>query len=192
VPLQLEIDFLLGNPHQGSNSAPSAIVAFGNFECTPCRVFAQAVLPDILKAYVEPGTVRFALRYFSPDGQASAREAAEVTECAASFGRAWDVHNKLFAVAGPLSRTLLASTWESVGLDSLSLRRCLAAPPTVPILRDIKHARSIGVAVAPTFLIGSIRDGKLIVSSVLEGLHPFNDFVTAITGTGAGRTQKDY
>ncbi len=68
---------------KGDPAATVAIIAFSDFQCPYCRVFAQDTWPALQKEYIDTGQVRFAFRHLPLDSiHLQARRIAEAAECA--------------------------------------------------------------------------------------------------------------
>src|SRR6266851_5063658 len=80
---------------RGSLAAPITLVEYADFECPYCRA-AEPIVTGLMDALGHELSVtfrHFPMREVHPHGQ----HAAEVAEAAASQGRFWEMHDKLFA-----------------------------------------------------------------------------------------------
>src|SRR6266851_2000327 len=80
---------------RGSLAAPISLVEYADFECPYCRA-AEPIVTGLIDALGDELSVtfrHFPMREVHPHGQ----HAAEVAEAAASQGRFWEMHDKLFA-----------------------------------------------------------------------------------------------
>jgi protein-disulfide isomerase len=72
------------------------MLEFTDFECRYCRKFATGIWPQIDRAYVTTGVVRFVLKHH-PTISPRSRRAAEITECAGRQSKFWEATDLLFA-----------------------------------------------------------------------------------------------
>ncbi len=100
---------------KGKKDAPITIVEFSDFECPYCSRFVPTV-EQILANYGDE--VRFTFRHFPLSFHQQAQKAAESFECAKEQGKAFEMHDKLFALseAGTLSLTNFKKAATELGL----------------------------------------------------------------------------
>ncbi len=109
IPVQ-PTDHVLGPAH-----ARVTVVEYGDFECPNCKQAAPAV-KLLLERFSE--RVRVAFRHFPlEEVHPHALAAAEASECAASEGRFWQMHDELFAHQDHLQQKQLRAYAERLQLD---------------------------------------------------------------------------
>ncbi|MFN8670139.1 MAG: thioredoxin domain-containing protein [Gemmatimonadaceae bacterium] len=158
---------------RGRPDAPTLVVEFTDFGCHYCGDFARDVLPTIDRESIASGLVRWRLVPIATASTPHAREAAAATICAGQFGKAWAMHDLLFArqrewthFGSPLAT--FAKYARELGMDEPRALACLGAPSTrdtVEAMRDL--ARQLGVRIAPTFFVAGRRvEGAISLDDV--------------------------
>jgi protein-disulfide isomerase len=101
-----------------------------------------------------------------------ARPAHEAARCAASLGRFWPYHDRLFDGQPRFERADLLRYAAEVGLPQEAFTRCLDERRfAAAVDADVAQARSIGVRSTPTFFV----NGRPLV-----GAHAVETFRTVI------------
>lgn len=183
-PVSLEHAALKGDP-----AAPVAIVAFSDFQCPYCRVFAQDTWPALQKALVDTGKVQFAFRHLPLDSiHPQARRIAAGAECARQLGRFWDFHDSLFSRQKELGSADLSALAVDLGISKPAFDSCVAGDgPAALVQADSRSASALGVAGTPTFLVGRVGDdGRVRVTHRLVGAQSVDEF-TAAVASASGR-----
>ena len=169
-----------GLPIIGSPAATVGIIGYSEFECPFCGAFARTTMPRLEKDYIAPGRVAFAFRHFPLASHPHATGAAQVASCAGRQGRFREFHDKLFAAQDRLDEGLPTALAQELGLAMPTLRQCVADQAPAEVSRDLQLGQSLGVFSTPTFFVGRIRDGRLVVADVIVGAKPFEDFAAAL------------
>ncbi len=167
----------------GSSTAPVAIIGFSDFQCPFCRVFAQTHWPNIKRALVDSGQVRFAFRHLPLDSlHPQARRIAVGAECARRQERFSPYHDLLFENQAVLAKADLTSLASSVGVDRRSFASCLDAPDAAAVVTsDSAGASALAVTGTPTFLVGRVdSDGRVKVLRRLVGARDVEAFKAAV------------
>lgn len=170
----------LGNS-QGDLRAPIGILEFSDFECPFCAAFARSTLPQLRDRYVKTSQVRLGFINFPMTTiHPLAASAARLSECSAEQGKFWAVHDRLFAAA-PLTSLGLHQIAEDPALvpDRLRLRSCFDHRRPV-VSESTMIGLANGVAGTPTFFLGLMDNGSLVVKLRLEGAQSFEAFAGAI------------
>ncbi len=161
---------------RGDPNAPVTIIEFADFQCPYCGRFFAQTEPQIDKAYIQSGKVRFGYFGFAFLGQES-NWAAEAAECAADQNKFWEYHDKLYGSQsgenqGAFNKDNLKKFAGELKLDTSAFDECLdSGKYTQLIQEESSTASSIGVRSTPTFLI----NGQAIV-----GAQPFEIFQQTI------------
>jgi protein-disulfide isomerase len=154
-----------GRPEKGGKNAPVTIIEFSDYECPFCRR-AEGVVDQVVTTYGDK--VKVVFRDFPLPFHANARPAAEAANCAASMGKFWEYHGKLFANQQALEPDKLNAYATEVGLDQQKFAECLAKKPhAAAIDKDIEDGQRVGVSGTPAFFI----NGRM-----LSGAQPFDKF----------------
>lgn len=132
-------------------------------------------MPEIQKAYVDTGKVRYVFKDFPLPFHANAQKAAEAVRCAGAQGAYWEMHHQIFESQaqwssegqGQVLDTFVGYA-ESLDLDAEAFRACLESGQFVAQIRaDLAEGQQAGVGGTPSFLI----NGQLIVGAL-----PFESF----------------
>ena len=140
---------------RGSPSAPVTLVAYGDFSNPDCVQTYRTVNKIRQKMGAR---LRYVFRTFpEPRKFANSEVAAEAAECAASQGRFWEMHDRMFEDPGT-SDFQLSRHARELGLDLGRFRRELKGNVQREKVRAMRESgvRS-GVAGAPAFFINSVR-----------------------------------
>jgi protein-disulfide isomerase len=108
----------------GAPIAPWIVMVFSDFECPYCGRFARDVFPKIKAHYIDSGKLQLVFRHLPlTQLHPNAQIAAEMSECAASRGAFWRVHDALFALtaSGGLDEKALAVVARGAGLSPQDL-----------------------------------------------------------------------
>ncbi|GGR80119.1 hypothetical protein GCM10010252_18240 [Streptomyces aureoverticillatus] len=81
---------------QGKADAPVVMIEYADFKCGFCGKFARDTEPELVKKYVEDGTLRIEWRNFPIFGEDSER-AARGAWAAGKQGRFWEFHEAAYA-----------------------------------------------------------------------------------------------
>ncbi|GAA1905738.1 thioredoxin domain-containing protein [Streptomyces durmitorensis] len=81
---------------QGRADAPVVLIEYADFKCGYCGKFARDTEPDLVKKYVEDGTLRIEWRNFPIFG-ADSESAARGAWAAGQQGRFWQFHAAAYA-----------------------------------------------------------------------------------------------
>lgn len=162
----------------GDPDAPVVIEDFSDFQCTACRYLTTAVMPELIRDYVDQGIVLLKYRHFSHYGQESIW-AAMAAECANEQGQFWPYHDRLFALqrgmnSGAFSKEKLRAYAADVGLNESEFSACLDSNKYLAkIQKDTQEVRSRGGQGTPTLFING---------TILGGVPPMDQLRTLIQG----------
>ena len=157
---------------KGDPNAPVTIIEFADFQCPYCGRFFAQTEPQIDKAYLQSGKVRFGYFDFAFLGQESSW-AAEAAECAADQNKFWEYHDMLYSSQsgenqGAFNKDNLKKFAEDLELDTNAFNKCFDSGKYTQLIQgDSNTASSIGVRSTPTFLI----NGQPLI-----GAQPFEAF----------------
>jgi protein-disulfide isomerase len=160
----------------GDVDAPVVMVNYSEFQCPFCGKFARDTEPELVKRFVEDGTLRIEWRDFPYLGPESTT-AAHAGRAAALQGEFWAFHDAMYADqqppnSGRLTEDHLVGVAEAIGLDPERFRKDMESPAVAKaVSRDFQEGQSIGVTGTPAFLV----NGQPIM-----GAQPTEVFVQAI------------
>lgn len=161
----------VGNsPVLGRADAPLVLVEFTDFQCPFCRRFNDAVLPELIKNYVEPGKLRIISRSLPLAFHPQAEPAALAALCAHQQQQYWPMRGMLFTDLPGLALTNFLSAAETLKLDVAAFRQCCEGKTLAgQVRRDQLDAQAVGITGTPSFVLGrQINDrvtGVLIVGA---------------------------
>lgn len=178
-PLSLEWVALKGDP-----KAPVAIIAYSDFQCPYCRVFAQTIWPELQRTLIDTGQAQFAFRHLPLDAiHPQARRIGTVAECARQSGKFWEFHDVAFERQRELATLDIGDLAASIGLHRPAVLACADESQAVDVVnRDSREAARFGVRGTPTFFVGRVRaDARVDVVQRLVGAQPVEVFLAAVT-----------
>ena len=157
------------SPRRGPDSARVIMAEFGDFQCPYCGA-AEPTVRRVLASY--PNDVALVFVNMPLSFHENALRAAEAFLAAARQGKAWEMHDQMFAHQQALSDTDLDSYAQVIGLDLVQFDADRASPEIADeVAQDEALAAALGVDRTPTFYI----DGYL-----LQGNQPFSAFQKVI------------
>jgi protein-disulfide isomerase len=140
----------------GPHDATVTLVEYGDYECPHCGR-AHPIVKEVQRRL--GARLRFVFRNF-PLAQAHphATQAAEAAEAAATQGKFWEMHDRLFEHQMALDEPHLLQHAETLGLDREQFHADLAAHTYAErVRRDFVSGVRSGVNGTPTFFIDGIR-----------------------------------
>jgi protein-disulfide isomerase len=164
TPTNIAFERTLGRP-----DAPVRLTVWSDFQCVPCRDFAQNSLPRLIRDFVVPGTLRVEFRDLAVMGLESPAAAA-AARCADDQDKFWPYHDVLFAnqipeESGLLGPQRLKDMADAIGLDRTRFDACL---PSGTVFNDVQTETGRGKARGDSVPILDL--GGL----VLEGSPPYD------------------
>ena len=148
-----------GLPFRGTADAPVTIVAFSDFQCPYCSRGATTI-DQLMAAY--PGQIKFVFMHFPLGFHENAQKAAEAFECAADQGKAYEMHDKMFANQAALTVSNLKGYAVDIGLDATTFNTCLdSGGKAQKVSAQTALGTQNGVEGTPTFII----NGKVLVGA---------------------------
>lgn len=136
--------FVLGEP-----DAPLTLVAFEDFFCPHCQIYAETVR-QFIDAYVRNGRANFEFRLYPLANPDYSTTAAKVAECVAvqDLGQFWDAHDLLFQFAATNNVSDMAASLAGLlALDATALKICLDR--AIQFLVDVYVGQSAGIGGTP-------------------------------------------
>ena len=140
----------------GSLDAPATLIEYADFECPFC-VRAYPVIEAIRQAF--NGDVCFVYRHVPKEiNRGFAEQAAEVAEFAASFGKFWPMHARLYTHSGQHDLETLVKFAGEIGLDQAACRQALVEGRFAKHVHDLAAAAvRCGIIGTPTLFVNSTR-----------------------------------
>ncbi|MEU1310711.1 DsbA family protein [Streptomyces cinnamoneus] len=169
----------------GRTDAPVVLVEYADYQCSYCGRFTRETQPELIKKYVDEGTLRVEFRNFPIFGKDSER-AARASWSAGRQGRFWQFHDEVFAKlrkGDALAEDKLAELAEKAGVKDLDRFRAdmNGSDAAAAVKKDQEEGYSLGVQSTPTFIVGG---------RPLAGAQPLKEFEAAIARAKAVRAAK--
>jgi protein-disulfide isomerase len=160
----------------GSKEAPLTIVEYTDYQCPFCQRFHVTAFPELKKAYIDTGKVRFYSKDMPLDFHPNAMRAAMAARCAGEQGKFWQLRDTMGANPNSLDIEHILNFAGDLKLDTGALRTCIdAGKYKETVQNDVLEAMKIGANGTPTFIVGKSVgegvDGELVV-----GAMPFQMF----------------
>ncbi|MFF0745610.1 DsbA family protein [Streptomyces sp. NPDC004111] len=142
---------------QGRADAPVVMVEYADFKCGFCGKFARDTEPNLVKKYVENGTLRIEWRNFPIFGEES-EAAARASWAAGQQGRFWEFHRAAYAKGAKekgFKAERLTELAEEAGVEDLAqFRADLDGKQAKEAVRkDQQEAYGLGASATPAFLV---------------------------------------
>ena len=164
----------------GAADAPVTVIEFTDLQCPYCARFAIHTFPQLRKAYIDTGKLRYASRDLPLAMHRHAVPAAVAARCAGEQGRFWEFRDAVFAGQQRLSSEPYQEFARGLGLDLERFAACRADDRQLRAVRaDAALAASQGLAATPSFAIGRLVDGQF-VGETFSGVRPYEFFASKI------------
>ena len=141
-------------PTKGQENAPLTLVEFTDYQCPYCARHSKNVLPQLTKAFIDSGKLRYVLRDFPLAAiHPHAGKAHEAAHCAGDQGKYWEMHDQLFAHPKELQADKLAGHASAVGVaDATAFQTCLdSGKYEAQTKAGVTEGTKIGVRGTPSF-----------------------------------------
>ncbi|PND54608.1 disulfide bond formation protein [Mycobacterium sp. ENV421] len=162
----------------GDPAAPVVMVMFADYRCPFCAKFSRDTEPEMVKRFVDAGTLRIEWRDLPIFGDQS-MQAARAGRAAAAQGKFWEFNRAVFADApdrghSNLTDDVLIGYARQVGVPDLDrfANQMRGTEFNAAINADVEQASSIGVPSTPAFIINGVP---------MLGAQPLETFVAAVT-----------
>ncbi|MFB8027351.1 DsbA family protein [Streptomyces sp. NPDC056465] len=165
---------------RGRTDAPVVLIEYADFQCGYCGKFARDTEPELIKRYVEDGTLRIEWRNFPIFGKAS-EAAARASWAAGRQDRFWAFHRAAYAEDAKgkgFGADRLRTLARQAGVKDLDrfTRDAGSAAAAAAVAADQEQAYGIGATSTPSFLVNG---------SPLAGAQPLAVFTQAIEAAAA-------
>jgi protein-disulfide isomerase len=142
-------------PSFGAKDAKVTIVEFSDFECPFCSRAAD-VAHKVKEKYGDK--VRFVFRQFPLSFHPNAHVAAEASLAAASEGKFWELHDKMFQNQRALSREQLEGYAKEIGLNVANFKAALDSKKfAAAVDAEQKLGEEVAVDGTPTMFLNGAR-----------------------------------
>jgi protein-disulfide isomerase len=166
------------DPFLGQSDAPVIIMAFVDFLSPLYRRFARDTLPLLLRAFIEPGQVKYILRDFPSGDPRPSVSAALFAHCAGEQGHYWKAHDVLIASNQELTPSGFDALARKISdLDRPKFEKCFASKRYErERAADIAEGKRLGVRGVPAFFIGRISEKRQFTGVMIRGAQPLGLF----------------
>ncbi|MFD8111900.1 DsbA family protein [Streptomyces microflavus] len=159
----------------GRADAPVVLIEYADFKCGYCGKFARDTEPELIKEYVEDGTLRIEWRNFPIFGEES-ENAARASWAAGQQDRFWEFHAAAYAEGAKekgFGKDRIKALAQEAGVEDLArFMKDLDGPDArAAVAKDQEQGYGIGATSTPSFLI----NGRPIA-----GAQPKETFTRAI------------
>ncbi|WP_430478763.1 DsbA family protein [Streptomyces sp. P11-1] len=159
----------------GRADAPVVLIEYADFKCGYCGKFARDTEPELIKEYVENGTLRIEWRNFPIFGEES-ENAARGAWAAGQQDRFWEFHAAAYAEGAKekgFSKDRVKALAQEAGVKDLArfMKDLDGEAARAAVAKDQEQAYGIGATSTPSFLI----NGRPIA-----GAQPKETFTRAI------------
>ncbi|MEU7185108.1 DsbA family protein [Streptomyces sp. NPDC045369] len=141
----------------GKKDAPVVLVEYADYQCSFCGRFTRETQPELIKKFVDDGTLRIEFRNFTIYGADSER-AARASWAAGQQGKFWQMHDELYAKTNKgsaLAEDKLVEMARESGVADLDRFRSdlNGAAAAAALKKDQNEGYGIGVQSTPSFLV---------------------------------------
>lgn len=141
----------------GKKDAPVVLVEYADYQCSFCGRFTRETQPELIKKYVDAGTLRIEFRNFTIYGADSER-AARASWSAGQQGKFWQLHDKLYAKTrkgDALAEDRLVELARESGVPDIEkfLTDLKSADAERALKKDQDEGYQLGVQSTPSFLV---------------------------------------
>ena len=172
---------LQGEPVLGDPNAPLTIVEFSDFECSYCRRFHKQVMPQLKRAYIDTGLVRFVHKDLPLPFHPYALPAAAAARCAGEQNRYWELYSSLFDQQNCLGCKGVLAIAAEAELNTSKLQACMERESTLALINANRSEATLhNISATPTFVIGSTQSDRSLDGQVIEGALPWATFQSTI------------
>ncbi|MGW5674082.1 DsbA family protein [Streptomyces sp. NPDC003860] len=169
----------------GRADAPVVMVEYADFQCGFCGKFARDTEPELIKKYVDAGTLRIEWRNFPIFGEPS-ENAARGAWAAAQQGKFWQFHAAGYAKGAKekgFSVERVKALAEEAGVPDLErfAKDLDSEAAKASVKRDQDEAYGLGATSTPSFLI----NGRPIAGA--QPKETFTDAIDAALRAAGGK-----
>ncbi len=175
---------IASSPFIGDEDAQIAIIEFSDYQCPYCRRHFEQTMPEIEIKFVDTGKVKYVMKQFPLGFHAKARGASIAALCIEDLkpGQYIKAHEAIFGGQTSLDQTSYLALADSLGINASKYQACLSDPKVSErVDQDMAQGESVGVTGTPAFLVGKVKDGKLVDGRLITGARPFSSFSNALT-----------
>lgn len=157
-----------GNPTQGPKDAKVVVYVFGDYQCSPCAEFEDAI-KQLTAEF--PKDVRVVWKDMPNSAQhPEAIGAAVAARCAADQGAFWQYHELLMQNQGSLGAKNYVPFAAQLGLDLQTFQSCVDNAQTKPLVqRDYDEGQQLRIDSTPYIFVNKRRITGAVSYEQLRG-----------------------
>ncbi len=173
----------IDDPSMGKIDAPVTMIEFMDYQCGYCAEFHQKILPEIKKALIDTGKLRYVIMDFPLEMHAAAAPAASLAGCAAKQGKFWEIHDTLFKFPESVADGKFELVTSKVPeIDATKLTTCLQGEeyrttekdgqilPGREAAEDLAYGVALGINSTPSFVLYNSKQlGKEVKAKIVSG-----------------------
>lgn len=175
----------------GSADAPVTVIEYASVTCPHCADFAENVMPEIKKEFIDTGKVKWVFREFPTPPQGLSYAGSVLARCAAEKGGT----PAFFLIVDTLFRT--QRTWvlgkdpklelekiaAQAGMDDKAFEACIQRQDLVDVVNDNvkKGSERYGIDSTPSFVVNG--EKQQIPHTVEDFQKALSEAVAKATGT---------
>lgn len=190
------VDLTVGvSPFLGEATAPVTLVEYSDYQCPFCQRHFSTVMPELIKAYVDTGKLKYVMREMPIASiHPQATKASQAALCAGEQGKYWQMHDLIFGNQRQIAPQDLKAHGQSLGLDASVFNACLDGDKYAEqIGSDGAEARKLGIRGTPSFMLGktdSTDPNKVKATKLIRGAVSLAVFTKAIDELLNGTAEK--
>ena len=166
----------LDDPFLGPKHAETIVMAFGDFQCRPCRSFYDETFPALKEEFIDTEKLRFVYRDFPLRTNEHAASAAALAHCAGEQGQYWQMFELLFRERSRVDEGEAIELAKLINnVDTERLEACARSTRYEQELeKDIAEGVRLGAKGAPGFFIGKrVADEESYQGVFIRGAQPY-------------------
>ncbi len=174
-------ELLMGEPEMGRRDAPLIMIEFTDYQCPFCSRHVHQTMPQLIEKYVDSGRLLYTIKDFPLGFHKKAKLAAVAANCAGEQGAYWPMHKKLFSSDAELNRDSYLQYAADFSLDKKAFETCLSDPAKMKeIEEDMAFGQKMSIRGTPAFLLGRLRNGKVVETQLISGAQSVEAFSNKI------------
>lgn len=179
-------DIQLGEvSYRGEYDAPVTLIEFSDYQCPYCKRHATAVMPPLIKSYVDTGKVRFVMREYPIENlHRRAIPTSEAALCAGDQGQYWGMHDALFTDQKANTDEDFQQMAASLDLDVAAFSACMNSDKFMEQIKaDMAEGQKLGISGTPSFVLGLTDPedpSKVHLTKFIRGAQSLQAFSAAI------------
>ncbi len=142
---------LSDSPRKGSATAPVVIVEWADFECPACRAASSVLAQTVGK---RPDQVQLVFKNYPLDIHPNAETAARAAIAAHRQGKFWQMHDALFSVDTPPTRSVIDGLAKQIGLNLGQFAQDIESEAVADrVAQDRKQGEAVRLRATPTIYV---------------------------------------